>query len=219
MSTSANSLRNRRGDNTSYKEKWINLQNLRLANGEALTIAADERRKIVDVANQVQGKIERMIQDINSIILTQAGSEWILTQEGSTVVPYGCTLQHNQQLLPDVDNVSVGIHYLKDIIEAYSRTVESLVQEIDDLQLSIEQTSIIGLDNLTGVARPLGLSGNTTTRVVEETARHGARPTRASSSRIDPVESPPTYAASGELPIEVSTSGGYTPRFSNLGLS
>lgn len=221
MSTSSNPERNRRGNDTSFRAKWINLRNIQLANGEALNIAIDERRKIVDVANQVQSKVERMIQDINTIILSQAGSEWILTQEGNVVVPYGCTLQHNQQLLPDVDNVSVGINYLKDIIDAYARTVENLVREIDDLQLSIEQTSIIGLDNLTGVTRPLGLSGNIATRLADEIGRSNVGMSHTSSTRIDPIEDPPTYVASGEALVGVSTSSNvnFTPRFTDLRLS
>lgn len=214
MSTSMNNSRTRRGDATSYKIKWGNLQNLQAANEEALRIAADERRKIVDVANQVQSKIDRMIQDINTIMLEHAGSEWILTQDGSLVVPNGCALQHNQQLLPDADNVSVGIHFLRDIIDSYSRTVESLVQEIDDLQLSIEQRSIIGLDNLTGTARPLGLSGNMTTRVAAEVGSGGIDPTRSVPARSVPIESPPVYMATG-----TSSAGFYTPRFTNPDLS
>lgn len=221
MSSSNNQHRLRRGNSTSYQAKWINLKNVLDANAEALELADTERRKIVDVAHQVHGKIARTINDINDVIREHAGSEWILSDDGQPIIPLGCALQHNQQLLPDADNVALGVKYMSIIISGCMKTIENLLQEMDDMQLQIERRTLIGLDDITGNDRPLGLSGirhvyptdpdNTTVELE-----------RGSGTSVPLFDDPvPSYTALGSPSSSSSILNAllHTPRFSNPRLS
>lgn len=216
-----NSARTRRGDATSYKAKWVNLTNLRDANEESLSFADAERRKMVDIANQVQSETERTINSINDVLTENAGSEWILKIDGTPLIPNDCMLQHNRKLLPDVKNVSTGVKYMADIISACMSTIESLISEMEDMQVSVEHRSIIGLNNLTDVEEPLGLIGHESTNQISHSMATVPSSGRTNDESSGISETLPTYESTGSLPINTSHSSivGYTPRFSSTRLS
>lgn len=216
-----NSARTRRGEATSYKAKWVNLSNLRDANEESLSFADAERRKMIDIANQVQSETERTINCINNVLVENAGSEWILNTDGESVIPQNCRLQHNRKLLPDVKNVSIGVQYMSEIITACMSTIESLISEMEDLQISVERRSIIGLNNLTDIEEPLGLVGRVIGNSIANNATATTSGERVGEDNSSVSEILPAYEATGSLPMSPAHSGiaNYTPRFSNIRLS